>query len=54
MEATGWQAHSVSGFVSGTVDWKMGLVVESCKREDGQRVYRITPMATPLAIPANR
>jgi hypothetical protein len=39
MEATGWQAHSVRGFVSGTMGKKMGLRVESTKREDGTRVY---------------
>lgn len=41
MKATGWQAHSVRGFVSGTLGKRMGLVVESAKREDGQRVYRL-------------
>jgi Protein of unknown function (DUF3489) len=39
MEATGWQAHSVRGFISGTLGKKMGLKVESSKREDGTRVY---------------
>jgi len=41
MSATGWQAHSVRGFVSGTLGKKMGLTVESVKREDGARVYSI-------------
>jgi hypothetical protein len=41
MKATGWQAHSVRGFVSGTLGKKMGLVIASDKREDGQRVYRL-------------
>jgi Protein of unknown function (DUF3489) len=41
MKATGWQAHSVRGFISGTLGKRMGLVVESAKREDGQRVYRL-------------
>jgi hypothetical protein len=36
---TGWQNHSIRGFLSGTVAKKMGLSVESTKREDGQRVY---------------
>jgi hypothetical protein len=40
MEATGWQAHTVRGFISGTVGKKMGLTVESTKREDGERVYK--------------
>ena len=39
MEATSWQAHSVRGFVSGTLGKKMGLAVKSEKREDGTRVY---------------
>ncbi len=41
MKATGWQPHSVRGFVSGTLGKKMGLKVQSAKREDGQRVYSL-------------
>jgi hypothetical protein len=41
MEATGWQAHSVRGFISGALGKKMGLKVESAKRDDGQRVYSV-------------
>ncbi len=41
MEATGWQAHSVRGFISGTLGKKMGLTVGSAKREDGTRVYTL-------------
>jgi hypothetical protein len=41
MKATGWQAHSVRGFISGTLGKKLGLTVESAKREDGERVYRL-------------
>ena len=41
MTATGWQAHSVRGFLSAAVGKKMGLHLDSSKREDGQRVYRI-------------
>ena len=40
MRATGWQAHSVRGFVSGQLGKKMGLRVKSFQRE-GERVYRI-------------
>ena len=39
--ATGWQAHSVRGFLSAVVGKKLGLKLESSKREDGQRVYQI-------------
>ena len=38
---TGWQNHSIRGFLSGTVGKKMGLTVESAKREDGMRVYSL-------------
>ncbi len=41
MEAASWQAHSVRGFISGTLGKKMGLTVNSEKREDGTRVYSI-------------
>ena len=41
MTATGWQAHSVRGFLSGALGKKMGLTVNSAKREDGTRVYSI-------------
>jgi hypothetical protein len=42
MKATDWQAHSVRGFLSGTLGKKMGTPVESSKRADGERVYRIS------------
>ncbi len=41
MKATGWQPHSVRGFLSGTVGKKMGLTVTSTKGEDGERSYSI-------------
>jgi hypothetical protein len=41
MEATGWQPHSIRGFLSGTVGKKMGLAVVSIKGEDGERSYSI-------------
>lgn len=39
-DATGWQKHSIRGFISGNVTKKMGLVVESTKNEQGERTYR--------------
>jgi len=41
MKATGWQAHSVRGFLSGTIRKKMGLAVASLKGEDGERTYSL-------------
>jgi hypothetical protein len=41
IKATGWQPHSVRGFLSGTVGKKMGLKVESTKTEDGERTYSL-------------
>ena len=41
MRATGWQPHSVRGFLSGTVAKKMGLAVTSTKTDDGERSYSI-------------
>jgi len=40
MSATGWQAHSVRGFISGQLGKKLGLRVKSFQR-DGERVYAI-------------
>ena len=41
MKATDWQAHSVRGFLSGTVGKKMRLRTESTKNDAGDRVYRL-------------
>jgi hypothetical protein len=41
MKATGWQPHSVRGFLSGTIGKKMGLTVTSTKVEDGERRYSV-------------
>ncbi len=40
-KATGWQPHSVRGFLSGTIRKKMGLAVTSIKSEDGERSYSV-------------
>jgi Protein of unknown function (DUF3489) len=42
MRVTGWQAHSVRGFISGQLGKKMGLRVRSLER-DGERVYVLKP-----------
>ncbi len=41
MKATGWQAHSVRGFLSGAVGKEMDLKLESTKAEDGERSYSV-------------
>ena len=41
MEATEWQAHSVRGFLSGTMRKKMGLQIESDKSAERERTYSI-------------
>ncbi|MGA2724841.1 MAG: DUF3489 domain-containing protein [Bryobacteraceae bacterium] len=40
-KATGWQAHSVRGFLSGALGKKMGLAVTSTKAEDEERRYSV-------------
>ena len=42
--ATGWQAHSVRGAISGSLKKKLGLAITSVKTDAG-RVYRIEPGA---------
>jgi hypothetical protein len=39
--ATGWQAHTVRGVISGALKKKRGLEVTSEKNAAGERVYRI-------------
>ena len=41
LKATGWQPHSLRGFISGTLGKKMGLTVTSTKSEDGERSYSV-------------
>jgi hypothetical protein len=42
LKATGWQPHSVRGFLSGTIGKKMGTPVESFKGAEGDRCYRLS------------
>lgn len=41
MEATGWQKHSVRGFLAGTIKKKLGLPLVTSKAEGKLRRYRI-------------
>jgi hypothetical protein len=41
MKATGWQQHSVRGFLAGVVRKHFKLKLSS-KKVDGQRIYQIT------------
>lgn len=40
--ATGWQAHTARGAMSGALGKKLGLVVTSAKEDSRGRVYRIS------------
>jgi transglutaminase/protease-like cytokinesis protein 3 len=44
-EATGWQPHSIRGFLSGVVKKKLKLKIESSK-DGGDRSYRIKTQAS--------
>jgi hypothetical protein len=41
LKSTGWQPHSVRGFLSGAIRKKMGMTVTSTKAVDGERTYSI-------------
>jgi hypothetical protein len=45
-EATGWQAHSVRGFLTASVKGRMNLPLVSGKAEDGVRRYHIAAIRT--------
>jgi hypothetical protein len=40
MKATGWQSHSVRGFIS-TAGKRHGTAIETAKNVGGERVYRV-------------
>jgi hypothetical protein len=40
-KATGWQPHSVRGFLAGTIKKIPGVTVTSEKADDGERRYRV-------------
>ena len=40
-KVSGWQAHSVRGFLSGTVKKRLGLKLQSSKSKHGERRYEI-------------
>ena len=41
MTATGWQAHSVRGFISGTLGKRLKMKIDSFRTEKGDRAYRV-------------
>jgi hypothetical protein len=55
MQQTGWQPHSVRGFLAGVVRKKLNLTLHSTK-VDGQRIYRIEGDVQPIAssVPPSR
>lgn len=45
VKATGWQQHSLRGFMSGTIVKRKGLTIAS-EKSDGERRYRIVEAGT--------
>jgi Protein of unknown function (DUF3489) len=41
-KVTGWLPHSLRGFLSGALRKKMKLSIESFRRDDAERAYRIS------------
>lgn len=46
VQATGWQQHSIRGFLAGVIRKKLGLNLVSAAAESG-RIYRITDRTAP-------
>jgi len=53
MKATGWQQHSVRGFLAGVVRSRLKLKLTS-QKVDGARVYRIANGAASARQPKHR
>ena len=53
VKATGWQKHSIRGFLAGTVRKKLKLPLRS-EKIDGARIYRIGAGKPPKAARADR
>ena len=45
-EATGWQSHSIRGFMSGALKKRLGLEVISEKNPSGERRYHVAALRT--------
>ena len=41
MQATGWQSHSIRGFMAGTLKTKLGHTATSTKTKEGERRYHV-------------
>ncbi len=53
VKSTGWQPHSVRGFLAGTVRKKLKLQLQS-EKVDGKRIYRIKAGKTPATTTKSR
>src|SRR5258705_11987439 len=51
-QVTGWQSHSVRGFLAGVVRKKLKLILQS-EKIDGERIYRIVRAPTAARSPAS-